>query len=110
MPGKKPTSFRLPDITIHQLALLIDRTGMTQAEVVSTAIDRMYREEIRRAAKSMEYKFTFYVYHLNAAEAEAIRAKLEAVILAEVEAAGKFTSPLDAEINPQEEGDGQEAA
>jgi hypothetical protein len=54
----------------------------------------------------MEYKFEFYAYPLDEAQAEALRARLEAVILAEVEAAGKFMGPLLAE--PQEGGDGQE--
>lgn len=42
---KQPTSFRLSALTTRQLAELISATGLTQSEVMSTAIDRMYREE-----------------------------------------------------------------
>jgi len=45
--SKQPTSVRLPDITIRQLAELIAATGMTQSEVITTGIDRMYQQEIK---------------------------------------------------------------
>jgi predicted DNA-binding protein len=44
---KQPTSVRLPNLTTRQLTELIATTGMTQSEIVSTAIDRMHREEIK---------------------------------------------------------------
>lgn len=44
---KQPTSVRLPDLTMRQLAELITATGMTQSEIIAHAIDRMYREEIK---------------------------------------------------------------
>jgi predicted DNA-binding protein len=45
--SKRPTSARLSDLTTDQLSHLVQQTGMTQSEVISTAIDRMYREEIK---------------------------------------------------------------
>lgn len=45
--AKQPTSFRLSDMTTRQLAELIAVTGLTQSEVMSTAIDRMYQQEIK---------------------------------------------------------------
>lgn len=43
--SKQPTSMRLPALTVRQIAELIAATGMTQSEVITIAIDRMYREE-----------------------------------------------------------------
>ena len=43
--AKQPTSVRFPDLTIRQLNHLIAQTGMTQSELISTAIDRMYQQE-----------------------------------------------------------------
>lgn len=41
-----PTStFRFSDLTRRQIAALVAATGHTQTAIVSTAIDRMYREE-----------------------------------------------------------------
>jgi predicted DNA-binding protein len=51
MSKKAPTSMRLPDMTAKQLAELIAQTGMTQSEVITTAIDRMYREETMKTIK-----------------------------------------------------------
>ena len=34
-------------MTTHQLAKLIETTGLTQSEVVSTAIDRMFQQETK---------------------------------------------------------------
>lgn len=42
---KQPTSVRLPDMTMRQLTELIASTGMTQSELITTAIDRMYQQE-----------------------------------------------------------------
>ena len=42
---KRPTSVRLPDMTIGQLTELITQTGMTQSEIITTAIDRMFQQE-----------------------------------------------------------------
>lgn len=44
---KQPTSFRLSDLTTRQLAELISSTGLTQSEVMSHAIERMYQQEIK---------------------------------------------------------------
>ena len=51
---KHPTSIRLPDLTTQQLAALIKSTGMTQSEVISTAIDRMYQEENMNAKQLID--------------------------------------------------------
>jgi hypothetical protein len=50
----------------------------------------------------MEYKFTVFIYPLDLARAEALRAELEALIMERVEAAGLFMGPLVAEV---QEGD-----
>ncbi len=50
-----------------------------------------------------EFKFSVYVYPLDAAAAEALRARLEEVVLVEVEAAGLFMGPVEVE-------DGQEGS
>lgn len=55
----------------------------------------------------MEYKFTVYIYPLDEAQAEALRERLEKLILAEVERSGNYMGPLLAEINPQETDDGE---
>jgi hypothetical protein len=47
---KHPTSYRLPQITLDQIEQLRQATQMTQAEIVQTAIDRMFREEIKMTA------------------------------------------------------------
>jgi hypothetical protein len=54
----------------------------------------------------MEYKFTVFIYPLDLALAESLRAELEALILDKVEAKGLFMGPLLAEA--QEGGDVQE--
>jgi hypothetical protein len=43
---KSQINIRASQLTRRQLEELIENTGMTQTEIVSTAIDRMYREEI----------------------------------------------------------------
>ena len=43
---KQQINFRASDLTVRQVAELISATGMSQTELISTAIDRMYREEI----------------------------------------------------------------
>ena len=42
---KQQINFRASDLTIRQLAQLQNLTGMSQTELISTAVDRMYREE-----------------------------------------------------------------
>lgn len=44
---RKVTSYRLPDITLRQIEELVTITGASQANVISTAIDRMYQQEKR---------------------------------------------------------------
>jgi hypothetical protein len=56
----------------------------------------------------MEYKFTVFIYPLDLARAEALRAELEALILEKVVERGLFMGPLLAEPQPQEGGDVQE--
>lgn len=60
-----------------------------------------------------EFKFSVYVYPLDAAAAETLRAQIEAVVLPVVEASGCFMGPVEAEVavlsERLEAGDGQEA-
>ena len=42
---KKQKSIRMSKLTDRQLSALIEETGMSQTELISTAIDRMFREE-----------------------------------------------------------------
>jgi hypothetical protein len=49
----------------------------------------------------MEYQFSVFIYPLDDAQAEALRAEIEALILEKVEAAGKFMGPLLAEVNQE---------
>jgi hypothetical protein len=97
---------RLPldlDRWVEQRAAQADRAY--NGQVVYLLKKARQTDRYRRTV--MEYKFEFYAYPFDdPAQAEALRARLEAVILAEVEAAGKFMGPLLAE--PQEGGDGQE--
>jgi hypothetical protein len=58
--------------------------------------------------KGMEYSFTVFIYPLDLALAEELRAELEALILERVVAKGLFMGPLLAEPQPQEGGDVQE--
>jgi predicted DNA-binding protein len=44
---KQPTSYRLPRFTLDQIEQLRQATQMTQAEIVQTAVDRMYREDAK---------------------------------------------------------------
>lgn len=43
---RKVTSFRLSELATRQLAELVSATGLNQSEVISTALDRMYQQEI----------------------------------------------------------------
>lgn len=56
-------SIRLNDLTKMQLDELTKRFNATQAAIVSTAIDRMYREEI-----NMTTKFTYKGYDVEITE------------------------------------------
>lgn len=42
---KKQVNIRASKLTVEQITVLADQTGMSITELVSTAIDRMYREE-----------------------------------------------------------------
>ena len=58
--SKQPTSVRLPDLTLRQLAKLITSTGMTQSEIFATAIDRMYQQETQTmSARNPTYSEIF---------------------------------------------------
>jgi len=56
MMSKRQINFRASEHTANQLAELVTRTGMTQTEVVSVAIDRFFREEITMTANTMLIK------------------------------------------------------
>jgi hypothetical protein len=49
---KQQINFRASGLTAQQLSKLIQLTGMNQTEVVSVAIDRMFREETMSSNKS----------------------------------------------------------
>jgi hypothetical protein len=53
--SKRPTSTRLSDLTTKQLSDLAGMTGLNQTEVISVAIDRMYREETKMSDK-LDYR------------------------------------------------------
>lgn len=63
---KQQINFRASDLTIRQLAQLQNLTGMSQTELISTAVDRMYREENMNTtskydqarARMSEFEFT----------------------------------------------------
>lgn len=42
--ASKQKNYRLPTLTLEQIANLRDRTGMTETQVIIRAIDRMARE------------------------------------------------------------------
>jgi len=42
--ASKQKNYRLPTLTLEQIAKLRDRTGMTETQVIIAAIDRMARE------------------------------------------------------------------
>jgi len=44
---KQVTSYRLSLLTLNQINTLSEHTGQSKANVIQTAIDRMYREEIK---------------------------------------------------------------
>jgi len=48
MAGKQK-NYRLPTLTIEQIAKLRDRTGMTETQVIIAAIDQMARELLRES-------------------------------------------------------------
>jgi post-segregation antitoxin (ccd killing protein) len=43
---KRHTTIRLPELTDRQLAELSRLTGLNTSELLTTAIDRMYQQEI----------------------------------------------------------------
>lgn len=45
--SKRLTSIRLPELTDHQLTELASATGLNVTELLTTAIDRMYQQEIK---------------------------------------------------------------
>lgn len=53
---KTLTSIRLPELTASQIEALKAKTGLGQSEIITTAIDRMYREEINKMDKNQWIK------------------------------------------------------
>lgn len=47
---KNLTSIRMPEITKNQIDKLQAKTGLNQSEIITTAIDRMYAQEIKMNA------------------------------------------------------------
>lgn len=47
MTKEKVTTYRLGTMTLNQIDNLAESTGMSKANVVQTAIDRMYQQEIK---------------------------------------------------------------
>lgn len=43
----KPTTYRFTRLTLEQIDKLTESTGHSKANVIATAIDRMYREEMK---------------------------------------------------------------
>ena len=56
---KNPTSMRLSEMTRQQINELAQATGLNQTEIVSVAIDRMHRSEIKtKTEEKMNMKIT----------------------------------------------------
>lgn len=49
---KKQKNYRLPSLTLKQIADLQERTGMTETQVIIRAIDRMAHEVMKRTEDS----------------------------------------------------------
>lgn len=47
---RQQINLRIGDLTASQIDALIEQTGMTKTQVVTVAIDRMHREEVREKA------------------------------------------------------------
>lgn len=63
---RKVTSFRLTELATRQLAALVAATGMNQSETISTALDRMYQQEIKTMASTYSLaQLDSTVNHLN---------------------------------------------
>lgn len=56
MTKEKTTSYRLGQMTLNQIDTLATATGLSKANVVQTAIDRMYQQEIKTMTKKFIYK------------------------------------------------------
>lgn len=58
---REVTSYRLPEMTLNQIDALADKLGMSKANVISHAVDRMYQVESQathKLLKSIEYSET----------------------------------------------------
>ena len=75
---KKQLNMRASDLTIDQVTALTEKTGMTQTEILSTAIDRMYREEIK-----MKYTVTAKDRNMQVVAMSEVLGELSAKIEAE---------------------------
>ena len=56
---KQQMNARISKLTAEQLAALVTKTGMNQAEVISVAIDRMFNKEIEMDIKIEYGTFSF---------------------------------------------------
>jgi len=54
---KRQINIRISGLTINQIEQLISNTGMTKTEIISLAIDRMYREENKKNARDLFERF-----------------------------------------------------
>lgn len=59
MTERKVTSFRLTVLASRQLAELTAALEMNNSEIVSTAIDRMYQQEIKTMTTKLAYQVSY---------------------------------------------------
>jgi predicted DNA-binding protein len=52
MSRNSPSSFRIPDLTKEQIAELSERLGMSQAQIIILAVDRLYQREFPQSDRS----------------------------------------------------------
>ncbi len=46
MSDTQQKNFRLPDISLQQLKALIEKTGMTETQLIILALDRLAQQEL----------------------------------------------------------------
>lgn len=51
MSDLQQKNYRLPSLTIAQLKALVERTGMTETQLIIMALDRLHREEMSKPAE-----------------------------------------------------------
>jgi len=88
---KKLISLRISALTEHQIATLQQATGMNQTEIVTVAIDRMSRKEIKMNAYKVTVKEETRSEDEFTSNAETIRyfATFGGAVAAATEACGK---------------------